>query len=415
MTGLKKFVGFGLGPIQSGLFLYEAQACGRFDTLTVAEIDADLVALLREGGGFYTLNVAGPHGIRRVQVGPIEMLDPGDPGDRALLLDRVAQADEAATAVPSVAFYDRGEASIARSLADGLSRRTQAAPLIVYAAENNNCAAEILREKVAAYAPAAVADAEFLDTVIGKMSGVVRGAAEIPALGLAPIREGADRAFLVEEFNRILVSRPRHATRALDVFAEKDDLLPFEEAKLFGHNAAHALLAYIANALGIAYIADSKSVPGLIPFVRSAFIEESGDALIRKHGAVDPLFTTAGYAAYADDLLARMTMRSLSDSVARVGRDPERKLGYEDRLIGTLRLCLTHHTGGERFAFGAAAAFAWRDPAASASTDIYTELSRLWGKEDAQLAQPLRAAWRRFCAWRERSRPNLTRFWNEKP
>jgi hypothetical protein len=62
---------------------------------------------------------------------------------------------------------------------------------------------------------------------------------------------------------------------------------------------------------------------------------------------------------------------------------------------------------------GAAAALAWKDPAATASTDLYSELTRLWGKEDAQLAQPLRTAWRRFCAWRERARPNLMRFWSE--
>jgi mannitol-1-phosphate 5-dehydrogenase len=412
MTGRKKFVGFGFGPIQGGLFLYEAQASGRFGALTVAEVDADLVALLRDSGGVYTLNIAGPHGIRRVQVGPIELLNPRIEADRALLVERVAAADEAATAVPSVAFYDGAEGSIAWTLARGLAARTHAAPLIIYAAENNNHAAAILGQKIAARAPGVLRGAEILDTVIGKMSGVVRGTREIPALGLTPMCPGADRAFLVEEFNRILVTRPQRAARALDVFAEKDDLLPFEEAKLYGHNAAHALLAYACHALELAYVADAIDVPGLVPFVRDAFTAEAGAALIRAHAGIDPLFTPEGFAAYADDLLARMTMRSLSDSVARVGRDPERKLAYDDRLIGTLRLCLKHGTGGERFAFGAAAAYAWKDPAASAATDLYTALVRLWGREDAALAAPLRAAWGRFCIWRERARPNLAHFWN---
>ncbi|HAK95102.1 MAG TPA: hypothetical protein DCM87_08905 [Planctomycetes bacterium] len=413
MTGQKRFIGFGFGPIQAGLFLYEAQASGRFGALTVAEIDADLVALLREAGGVCTLNFAGPTGVRRARVGPIEILNPRVAADRALLVERTAEADEAATAVPSVAFYEGPEGSIAWTLAQGLARRARPEPLFVYTAENNNYAAEILREKVAACAADAAGKAEFLNTVIGKMSGVVSGGEQVRALGLAPIREGADRAFLVEEFNRILVSRPGRPGRALEVFAEKGDLIPFEEAKLFGHNAAHALLAYLCRALDLEYIADAPRVPGLLPFVRDAFILESGTALIRKHEGIDPLFTPDGYAAYADDLLARMTMPSLSDAVARVGRDPDRKLGFDDRLIGTLRLCLGLGSEGARFAFGAAAAYAWKDAAATADTDIYRELTRMWGREDERLAQPLRAAWRRFNEWRERGRPDLTRCWNE--
>jgi hypothetical protein len=37
------FVGFGLGPIQTGLFLYEAFRSGNFQTYTVAEVDDSLV------------------------------------------------------------------------------------------------------------------------------------------------------------------------------------------------------------------------------------------------------------------------------------------------------------------------------------------------------------------------------------
>ena len=75
-------------------------------------------------------------------------------------------------------------------------------------------------------------------------------------------------------------------------------------------------------------------------FLRAAFIEESGAALIRKNAGVDPLFTPLGYTAYADDLLERMTNPYLHDLVERVGRDPQRKLGWDDRLIGTMRVAM---------------------------------------------------------------------------
>jgi len=79
--------------------------------------------------------------------------------------------------------------------------------------------------------------------------GVVTEAAEIKAEGLASLTDGLARALLVEEFNRILISRiilPGF-TSGIRVFEEKDDLLPFEEAKLYGHNAVHAMLLQSLN------------------------------------------------------------------------------------------------------------------------------------------------------------------------
>ena len=79
------------------------------------------------------------------------------------------------------------------------------------------------------------------------MSGVISSEEEMRSLGLAPLVPGFDRCVLVEEFNRILVSRVTLPgfTRGIRVFEEKDDLLPFEEAKLYGHNAIHALLGFV--------------------------------------------------------------------------------------------------------------------------------------------------------------------------
>jgi len=50
-TGTGRFVGLGFGPIQAGLFVYEAQRTGRYAPPLVVDVRADLVAGLREGGG----------------------------------------------------------------------------------------------------------------------------------------------------------------------------------------------------------------------------------------------------------------------------------------------------------------------------------------------------------------------------
>jgi mannitol-1-phosphate 5-dehydrogenase len=230
----------------------------------------------------------------------------------------------------------------------------------------------------------------FLNTVIGKMSGVVSEAGEIQARQLASVTPDASRAFLVEAFNRILISQvcfpkmvgePRFQ-RGITVFVEREDLLPFEEAKLYGHNATHALAAYLGSLRGLELIADLRQTPDLLGFIRAAFLEESGEALIRKHAGKDRLFTPQGYREYADDLLARMTNPHLQDSVERVGRDPRRKLGWDDRLVGTLRVALQQNVVPRRYALGTAAALATLDPS-FLKTDMPARdlLAPIWGHE----------------------------------
>ena len=58
-----------------------------------------------------------------------------------------------------------------------------------------------------------------------------------------------------------------------------------------------------------------------------------------------------------------MTNPWLLDSAERVGRDPQRKLGWSDRLIGTMRIALGAGIEPVRFAVGAAAAVARLEPA----------------------------------------------------
>ena len=49
-----------------------------------------------------------------------------------------------------------------------------------------------------------------------------------------------------------------------------------------------------------------------------------------------------------------MTNPFLQNAVERITRDPERKLGWEDRIIGTMRLVLDNNRSPERIAKGAA-------------------------------------------------------------
>lgn len=365
--GTRRFVGLGFGPIQAGLFVYEAFRIGAYASPLVVDVRADLVAGLRADGGHFCVNIARADRTGVARIGPVRVADSTVAAERAAVIEAIAAADELATALPSVRSY---HSAVPHSphllLAEGLQRRTAPQPLIVFCAENHREAAALLEEAVLGAVGPAARDAvrrraRWVDTVIGKMSGVISDPAELAVLGLATITSALPEAFLVEEFDRILVSRvdSEGAAEALHpgmlVLREVDDLAPFEAAKLLGHNATHALAAYLGSLLDLELVADLQGVPGAMTFLRTAFLEESGRTLCAQFAGSDPLFTPAGYAAFADDLLARMVNPHLADTIARAARDPRRKLGWDDRLVGLIRLGIREGIPTPRYAMGVAA------------------------------------------------------------
>lgn len=384
------YVGFGFGAIQAGLFLFEAFRSGAFSRMVVAEVVPAVVEAVRAGGGKFFVNIAHEGRVEQAEVGPVELENPSIDADRARLIQTIAEAQEIGTAVPSVKFYaTAGPGSLHRVLAEGLRRKvaTGGPRAVVYTAENNNHAAEILEEAVMEAIPEAEREAvrarvRFLNTVVGKMSGIISEPAEVEAAGLATITRADPRAFLVEAFNRILISRIDFGDgepfkRGIKVFEEKTDLLPFEEAKLYGHNATHALAAYLAIRHGVETLAELRERPAAMGFLRAAFLEESGAALIRKYDGLDRLFTPEGFREYAEDLLVRMSNPCLMDRAERVGRDPQRKLGWDDRLIGTMRLALGAGIEPRRYAVGAAVALGVLDPAFLAKSAVHPSAQSL--------------------------------------
>ncbi|MCL2105044.1 MAG: hypothetical protein FWH21_08360 [Kiritimatiellaeota bacterium] len=407
------FVGFGFGPIQSGLFAKEAAESGRFDEIVVAEVDGGLVDALRQNNDTYAVNVAHADRVEAVTVKGVRLLNLSVPDDVGHLRAALAAATEIVTSLPSVAFYTRGgEASVAALIAEGLRANT-GGQTVVYTAENNNHAAAILREAVVGQdaRPGPTRPTQYLNTVIGKMSQVVADPLEIARRNLRPIvpMEGGGagetaasggRAFLVEAFNRILVSEitlPGFEPGIM-AFEQKADLLPFEEAKLYGHNAIHTVLGFLGKRLGVVSLAELRGHADMMALARQAFVEEIGAALVRKYSRLnDPLFTREGFTAYADDLLERITNPFLADTVGRAIRDPLRKLGANDRIFGAIRQCLAQGIEPSALAHAARVALGvlpqlpeW--PAHGVPSDLDATLALLWERDTlaaAEMAQVL--------------------------
>ncbi len=343
---MSTFLGIGFGPIQTGIFLLGAYK-GGFDRIVVADVDKNLVNALREDNGSVTISVAAKDKIYSENIQKIEIYNPQDSNDLKKLVDAAADADEIATALPAVTFFKH----IAPWLKQGFERNPGRRRLI-YTAENNNHAAELLEQAVAAKFP----NTHYLNTVVGKMSGVL-SLAECEKRGLPTLTPFSDRGHLVEEFNKILISScPGIEDRKTKGLYVKNNLLPFEEAKLYGHNAIHMLLGLHAMENKISFMHELAEKPEIIKIGKRAFIEESGRALCKKWKGVDELFTEQGFREYAEDLLVRMVNPFLTDSVERVCRDLERKLSWDDRVVGTMRLVVSQGFNPVELSHGAAIA-----------------------------------------------------------
>ena len=111
---------------------------------------------------------------------------------------------------------------------------------------------------------------------------------------------------------------------------------PFEffiQRKLFMHNMSHAVTAYLGNLCGYEYIWEAIG-DARIRYVALRALLESALSMHKEHG-VD----IAELLDHCYDLLDRFTNKLLGDTIARVGRDTQRKLNKEDRIVGALNLC----------------------------------------------------------------------------
>jgi mannitol-1-phosphate 5-dehydrogenase len=358
---MSTFVGIGLGPIQTGIFLAGASK-GGFDRIVIAEVNDQLKDAVNAVHSV-TINIAAQDKVYQETYSNVQVDNPMNPEERAKLVQAAAEASELATALPSVKFFGPSAEWMREGFALQPERRR-----FIYTAENNNHAAEYMQEALGVKYP----NTWCLNTVIGKMSGVQ------PAEMLTPLAPGAAVGHLVEEFNTIYISKCEGIeNRKVQSLYVKDDLYPFEEAKLYGHNAVHFLLATLGKEKGCSFMNEIAAYPELIEKARAAFINESGAALIKKYASLnDELFTANGFADYANGLLVRMTNPFLQDAVARITRDLERKLSWDDRVIGTMRVVMSQGYTPANFADGAklaAAEFA-------EGADVRAKLAELWPK-----------------------------------
>ena len=123
---------------------------------------------------------------------------------------------------------------------------------------------------------------------------------------------------------------------AVPGFHYADNIVALEEQKAYTHNAGHSMLAYLGYQRGHTYIWEAIDDQAVRHAVEAA-LDETSRALIERHG-----FDPAEQQEHVEDLFRRYANRALGDTIARVARDPIRKLHRDERLIGSARLALEH-------------------------------------------------------------------------
>lgn len=351
-----KAIQFGAGNIGRG-FIGKILADAGFE-VTFADVNMSVVARLAADGR-YPVDIVGEESRREEVTGVTAISSIG-----AEIVDLIKTADVITTAVgPSVL------PKIAPTLARGITARLEAgnhAPLNVIACENAVRATSQLKAAVFDQLPADLAAA--VEAVVGFADSAVDRI--VPP---APPVEGEPLAVTVEAFSEWIVDRTQLKGWTYDVPGMEltDNLMAFIERKLFTLNTGHAITAYLGYRRGKATILEAIADPAIRAVVKGA-MEESGEVLKRRYG-----FDAEKHAAYIDKILSRFANPHLRDEVARVGREPLRKLGKGDRLVrpllGTLEYGLPH----ANLVAGIAAALGYRNPEDPQAVEMETALADL--------------------------------------
>lgn len=228
------------------------------------------------------------------------------------IIAEIANADVVTTAVgPSVLRF------VAPVIAEGIAARaSDAPPLAVMACENAINATDLLRAEVERVLPDAAARAIFANTAVDR---IVPGQSAEQGLDVT-----------VESFFEWVIERGPFGAALPDIAEATfvDDLAPYIERKLFTVNTGHAAAAYHGFAAGATTVAEALANPEVREEI-VAVLAETRALLVAKYGLDE-----ATLRAYANKIISRFENPELPDTVERVGREPLRKLGRNERFVG---------------------------------------------------------------------------------
>ena len=148
----------------------------------------------------------------------------------------------------------------------------------------------------------------------------------------------------------------------------KENLNAYIERKLFTLNTGHAITAYLGAQKNKETIYEAINDSKIKNIVLGA-MRESGEVLIKRHR-----FRSEEHEKYIQKILNRFFNPYLKDSVFRVGREPMRKLSYNDRLIKPILGTLEYNLRHDNLLKGVISAFKFYSPDDKESVELKSML-----------------------------------------
>lgn len=316
---------------------------------TFVDSSRDLVQLLNERRQ-YTLRLLDAYRQEAVDM-TIDRFVALHTGEAVEVAEAVARAEVLCTAVGVKSLP-----LVAPLIAAGIRLRVErhGRPLDVWLCENLLGAAGILAEQVSAHLDEscrgwARENLGFVGTAVARM---------VPS---AENRAGEDPLLVVSDAHHEL---PYDAAAARGVIPQITGLQPagdFKaemERKLFTHNLGHASLAYLGSLKGFTYVHEGLQDP-FLGAVFDGALEETAAALVRKYPHA---IEAEDHARIRRDVRVRFGNPMIRDTIKRVGKDPIRKLGPQERLIGSAELCLSQGIFPHRILTVCGAALCYDEP-----------------------------------------------------
>ncbi|EGQ8308401.1 mannitol-1-phosphate 5-dehydrogenase [Vibrio parahaemolyticus] len=357
---MKNAVHFGAGNIGRG-FIGKLLADAEVE-VTFADVDVPLVDQLSHKQE-YKVKVVGTE----CQIDTVTHVTAVNSASEDVI-DRIVKTDLVTTAVgPNVLDI------IAKTIAKGIAKRFEAgndAPLNIIACENMVRGTTHLKGEVYKH----------LDKSLHAKADELVGFVDSAVDRIVPPAEAANDDPLevtVESFSEWIVDEQQFKGDIPNIagMEKTNNLMAFVERKLFTLNTGHCITAYLGCLKGHRTIREAIEDPNIHAEVKQA-MQESGEVLIRRYG-----FDRDMHNAYIEKILGRFANPYLVDEVDRVGRQPIRKLGANDRLVKPLLGTIEYGTENQTLLKGIAAALKYTNDTDPQAVELQTSLKAVGVKK----------------------------------
>jgi mannitol-1-phosphate 5-dehydrogenase len=321
-----KLLQFGAGNIGRG-FIGQIFSHAGYEVVFV-EINEELIKLINERR-CYKVEVRDEErkiilveGVRAIHINDVDSV-----------VRELCECDVASTAVGVSALP-----SLYPVIALGLLKRWESGgkPLDIIICENLRNASSHFKEGLLKYLPSDFPIDDFVglvETSIGRMIPIMPD----------EVRREDPLLIYAEAYDTLIVDGLAFKNELPKVpqIDPKKNIKAYVDRKLFIHNLGHSAVAYMA------YVTDA-SIKHIwkamendeIRSVAKEAMWESALSLIREYPQE---FDEENQRQHIDDLLRRFSNKYLGDTVYRVGRDIQRKIGRDERIVGAILLDLRHN------------------------------------------------------------------------